>query len=536
MRNLLVTIAMAASLLAVTPVASAGASSSGVDIVILGGTAVVSPEVQNHLNSCTDGTVTRIAGSDRYATAAAASQAAFDSATVAYLAVGTSYPEAVAAGPIAALRDAPLLLTRTESLPPQTRSEMQRLGVNEVVILGGTGAVSSAVEADLASIYTVTRISGTDRYSTVAAISSSYFQPDAVPVAYVARGDLFVDALAGGPTAVAHDGPILLTDKNSLPTATAAELDRLNPGKIVILGGTAAISTAVESELGQHTAGGVSRLAGSNRYSTAVNISSTLPSGPSTIYLATSLNYPDALAAVPLTGTDPLLLVTDKMVPGDTANRIAALTGKPCNPRVLVSTFTTYYTPGQSRNTNIQLIADATDGAIVAPGATFSLNDHVGQRTIEKGYVRAGAIINGEVYCCDSPINIGGGTSQFATTLYNAIFFGGYEDVYHRPHSIYFSRYPMGREATLGWTGPDVKFRNDTSTSVMIDTSHDRNSVTVDFWGWDEGRIVTAGVSGWATTAAGGEMVVSRSIRHSNGTVTTERWRHTYRPLVPIAD
>jgi vancomycin resistance protein YoaR len=246
------------------------------------------------------------------------------------------------------------------------------------------------------------------------------------------------------------------------------------------------------------------------------------------------LNYPDALAAVPLTGTDPLLLVTDKMVPGDTSNRIAALTGKPCKPRVRVSTFTTYYTPGQARNTNIQLIADATDGAIVAPGATFSLNGHVGKRTLEKGYVRAGAIINGEIYCCDSPVNIGGGTSQFATTLYNAIFFGGYEDVYHRPHSIYFSRYPMGREATLGWTSPDVKFRNDTSTPVMIDTSHTSNSVTVDFWGWNDGRTVTAGVSGWATTAGGGDMVVSRTIQHANGTVTTERWRHTYKPLVPI--
>jgi putative cell wall-binding protein len=534
MRSLLVTIAMASSLFAAAPIASAGASSPDVDIVILGGTAVVSSEVQDHLNSCTDGTVTRIAGNDRYATAAAASKAALDSATVAYLAVGTSYPEAVAAGPIAALRNAPLLLTRTESLPPQTRTEMQRLGISEVIILGGTGAISSAVEADLATTYAVSRINGTDRYSTVAAISASYFQPDVVPVAYVARGDLFVDALAGGPAAVAHDGPVLLTDKNSLPATTAAELDRLNPEKIVILGGTAAVSTAVESDLGQYTAGGVSRLAGSNRYSTATTVASTLPPAPNTIYLATSLNYPDALASVPLLQTDPLLLVTQQMVPGETAYWIQSLTRKPCSPRIRVSTFTTSYTPGQARNTNIQHIADATDGAVVAAGETFSLNAHVGQRTIEKGYVAAPAIIGGEVYCCDHPVNIGGGTSQFATTLYNAIFFGGYDDVYHRPHSIYFSRYPMGREATLGWTGPDVKFRNDTSTPVMIDTSYDRNSLTVDFWGWNDGRVVTAGVSGWATTAAGGDMVVSRAIRHADGTVTTERWWHTYKPLVPL--
>lgn len=534
MRSILISLVMAASLLTFAPVGSAGASSPNVDIVILGGMSVISSAVESHLNSCTDGIVTRVAGNDRYATAAAASRAAFDSATVAYLAVGTSYPEAVAAGPVAALRDAPLLLTRTASLPNETRGELQRLGVDEVVIVGGTGAVSTAVEAELSATYTVTRISGDDRYSTVAAISASYFPPDGVPVVYIARGDLFVDALAGGPAAVAHDGPILLTDKDQLPAPTIAELQRLNPARIVILGGTAAVSSGVEDALGQYLTAGVSRLAGSNRYSTAVDISSTLPTAPTTIYLATSENYPDALASVPLTGTDPLLLVTDNAVPGDTANRIAALTGKPCKPRVRVSSFTTSYTPGQARNTNIQHIADATDGVVVAPGATFSLNDHVGQRTVEKGYVAAPAIIGGVIYCCDSPVNIGGGTSQFATTLFNAIFFGGYADVYHKPHSIYFSRYPMGREATLGWTGPDVKFRNDTSTPVMIDTSYTTNSVTVDFWGWNDGRMVTTERTGWATTADGGDVTVTRTIRHADGSVTSERWRTIYKPVHPL--
>ena len=534
MRNILITLVTVTSLLAATPIAQADASSSDVDIVILGGSSVVSSNVLDHLTSCTDGTVTRISGHDRYATAAAVSRAAFESASDVYLAVGTSYPEAVAAGPIAALRNAPLLLTRTDSLPAVTRAEIQRLGATQVIILGGTGSIASSVEADLATSYTVTRITGADRYSTVAAISASYFQPGGIPVAYIARGDLFPDALAGGPAAVANGGPILLTENDGLPAATAAELQRLTPDRIVILGGPAAVSDGVKASLGQYAARGVTRLAGHDRYETAAVISRTLPSGPSTVYLATSENFPDALAGVPLTGSDPLLLLSEKAVPGPTANRIAAITGKPCTPRVRVSTFTTYYTPGQDRNTNIQLIADATDGVVVAPGATFSLNGHVGQRTLEKGYVPAGAIIDGEIYCCDSPVNIGGGTSQFATTLYNAIFFGGYEDVYHRPHSIYFSRYPMGREATLGWTGPDVRFRNDTSTPVMIDTSHTSDSVTVDFWGWNDGRIVTAGVSGWATTAGGGDMVVTRAIRHTDGTVTTERWTHTYNPLVPI--
>ncbi|MCL1692237.1 MAG: VanW family protein, partial [Actinomycetia bacterium] len=95
----------------------------------------------------------------------------------------------------------------------------------------------------------------------------------------------------------------------------------------------------------------------------------------------------------------------------------------------LVSSFTTRYTAGQPRVTNIQTMARTVDDSIVWPGETFSINEKVGQRTEAKGYVRDGAIINGEVYCCDSPVNVGGGVSQFGTTFFNAVFFGGYEDI-----------------------------------------------------------------------------------------------------------
>lgn len=337
MRTFLIVVVMFASVVATSSATEADAASADVDIVILGGPNVVSSDVVGHLAACTDGTVTRIAGGDRYATAAAVSRSAFESASLVYLAVGTSFPEAVAAGPIAALRSAPLLLTRTESLPADTRTEIQRLGATQVIILGGTGAISSSVENDLAATYDVIRIAGTDRYSTVAAISASYFKPDDVSVAYVATGDLFPDALAAGPAAVANDGPILLTDPRTLPAATAAELQRLAPAKIVILGGPAAVSSGVEQELRKFTSGSVSRLAGSNRFDTAAVISTTLPNNPQTIYLATGDNFPDALAGVPLAGTDPLLLVTQQMLPGQTANRIAAITGKPCAPLVPAS-------------------------------------------------------------------------------------------------------------------------------------------------------------------------------------------------------
>jgi hypothetical protein len=199
----------------------------------------------------------------------------------------------------------------------------------------------------------------------------------------------------------------------------------------------------------------------------------------------------------------------------------------------VVAEFTTFHPAGQARNINIQLIADATDGVVVQPGETFSLNDHVGPRTEAKGYVAAGAIIGGELYCCDHPANIGGGTSQFATTLYNAIFFGAYDDVFHRPHSLYFTRYPVVREATLGYPGPDLRFRNDTAYPVTIDTEHTATSVTVRLIGNNEGRSVATWLAGDAVTpSTGGKATVYRSITYANGAASIESWTHTYN--VPI--
>jgi hypothetical protein len=206
----------------------------------------------------------------------------------------------------------------------------------------------------------------------------------------------------------------------------------------------------------------------------------------------------------------------------------------PPRPKV-IGQFTTYYDCCESRVTNIHLITDAVNGATVEPGETWSVNDHVGQRTRAKGYVPAGAIIGGELVCCDHPANIGGGTSQFATTLYNAVFFAGLEDVTHAPHSIYFSRYPLGHEATLGWTTPDLEFRNDTDAPVMIETSHTASSVTVRLIGVSDGRSVQSSVSGSATTGGGGAVTVTRTIEWPDGTTSTESWFHRYNPI-PVDD
>jgi vancomycin resistance protein YoaR len=150
-----------------------------------------------------------------------------------------------------------------------------------------------------------------------------------------------------------------------------------------------------------------------------------------------------------------------------------------------VSSFTTNHPSGQPRVQNIHLAADMLNNTVVEPGQVFSLNDTLGPRTPEKGYVKAPVIGDGEFVD-----DYGGGVSQLTTTLYNAVFFGGYEDVEHTPHSIYISRYPMGREATINYGVTDLKFRNDTSHGVLIRTAYSATSITVSFYGDNDGRVV----------------------------------------------
>ncbi len=143
----------------------------------------------------------------------------------------------------------------------------------------------------------------------------------------------------------------------------------------------------------------------------------------------------------------------------------------------LVGSFTTYYSPGQNRNKNIERIAELTQGVILEPGETFSLNEFVGRRTTENGFVAAGTIINGHLV--DS---VGGGISQYATTIFNASFFAGLEFESYQAHSIYFSRYPYGREATISWPAPQLEIRNPTPYGVLIWPTTTDRSVTVDLY------------------------------------------------------
>jgi len=160
------------------------------------------------------------------------------------------------------------------------------------------------------------------------------------------------------------------------------------------------------------------------------------------------------------------------------------------NVKHLVASFTTSHPCCRPRVENIHRIADLINGTIVLPGETYSVNETLGPRTAANGFTMAPTIVKGEM-----DDTVGGGISQFATTLFNAVLRGGYEIIERQPHSIYFNRYPMGHEATLSYPKPDLIFRNDTQSAMVIRTAYTGTSIKVMIFGDNDGRVVTTDVS-----------------------------------------
>lgn len=158
-----------------------------------------------------------------------------------------------------------------------------------------------------------------------------------------------------------------------------------------------------------------------------------------------------------------------------------------------LSTFTTAFSAGNApRVNNIHTLASALNGTLVAPGKTFSFNGTIGPRTAEKGYQEAPAIVNGELVP-----QLGGGICQVGTTVFNAVFFSGLPVVERHNHSEYISHYPTGRDATVSWGGPDLKFRNDTGHWVLVATSYTSSSITVSIYGTSTGYEVSYTTGPW---------------------------------------
>jgi putative cell wall-binding protein len=272
--------------------------------------------------------IVRLAGSDRYATAAQISAATyFRYPGAVMIATGATFPDALSGGAVAAQFGFPLLLVAQNSIPPATADELTRLKPQNIIVLGGPGVVSDEVGAQLASYVlsggVVVRWAGADRFATSAVISFNTF-PAGIDTAYITTGLNFPDALAAAPPSALSNGPLLLVRPTAIPPVIVAELDSLQPGRIVILGGPGVVSNSVAAQLDAYTTGPVLRIAGPDRYQTATATSAAFYASAETVYVATGKTFPDALAGGSAGGQflGPLLLVPGTSVPPSVAGEL----------------------------------------------------------------------------------------------------------------------------------------------------------------------------------------------------------------------
>ena len=261
--------------------------------------------------------VKRLSGSNRFATGVAISRAGWDSADTVILARADEFADSLAGVGLSKKLDAPILLTSTNKLDSSVQAEITRLGATKVVILGGTSAVSEAIVGQLpATVTDIERVGGSDRFATAAKIAEKVIEGSGLKIAIIVYGRNFPDALAVAP--VADGCPILMVEKNSIPSATADFLEAYEISESWVIGGTSVISEAVQNSLP-----GPTRLSGSNRYQTAVKIAEASEEilNPSVVCIASGEGFADALClgALAAKANSCLLLVSKNAVPSATA-------------------------------------------------------------------------------------------------------------------------------------------------------------------------------------------------------------------------
>ncbi|MGF1616242.1 MAG: VanW family protein [Acidimicrobiia bacterium] len=374
----------------------------------------------------------------------------------------------------------------------------------------GTGILREQAEAEILEIMLETR-------PTVGVIETRVIQP-ALTAEQVDDALAVAQELLSAPVLMTHDGTILTVDSGELKNAFVATTITEAPARIELGFDPGVVNEFLDPIRSEFELQPVNA-----RFNIEGDSISIIPgsNGTEIDEVETATRLYDAGISPSRTGVLPLV---EGAEPDVTTAYLEGL-----NVNHLVSQFTTYYDCCAARVTNIHQIARDVDLTLVLPGQTFSLNEHVGPRTETKGYLPAGTIVAGEI-----EDTIGGGVSQFTTTFYNAVFWGGYEDVEHRAHSYYFERYPMGIEATLNWRTPDLKFRNNRDHAILIDTRFSDTSITVRFFGDNDGRTLKGEQSGgrlniWVDKSGGADA------RHVKGSVSdpfavTEPGKPRYEP------
>lgn len=255
-------------------------------------------------------TTSRLSGAGRVETAVAISADARDTADTVILARADAYPDALAAVPLAANLDAPLLLTDSAGLSKPTANEIKRLGATTAIVLGGETAISKRVARDLAALdVEVDRIGGDSRFATAALVAARL--PDRTGRAVIVEGRNaearrgWPDAVVAGPLAAERGDAVLMVDATAVPAETRKALVDLKIDRITIIGGPVSVSPQVLAELEDPNGDGkvdrtIERVSGPNRYVTSTEVAweQVRDAGaPATLWLATGRSFPDALAA-----------------------------------------------------------------------------------------------------------------------------------------------------------------------------------------------------------------------------------------------
>lgn len=291
---------------------------------------------------CDDSPVDRLWGADRYATSVAIAQQMLGEdvgGDTIFVATGEVFPDALSVGsPASGL--GPLLLVTRDRIPAVVAKELRRIGPARIVVVGGPATISADVEKQLMGFLdtrvpnaSLERWWGADRYATSATISAKSFRPG-VEMAFIASGQVYADALAGAAAAGRNVNgqrrdPVLLVDDDRIPSSIAAELRRLKPGRIVVLGGPNTIRDSVLADLATYTSGSVERWAGSDRYGTAAAISheAYAVGEAGEVFIASGEVFSDALALGPMAGHSPypILLVRSDSIPSSTLAELRRL-------------------------------------------------------------------------------------------------------------------------------------------------------------------------------------------------------------------
>ena len=271
----------------------------------------------------------RTAGVDRYDTAAAfAAQSVQAARPVTYVATGATYHDALIGAAASGFEGSPVLLVERDRVPDSARAQLMRINPAHLVVMGGTDAISQATYDALGSMTSTGsrhREAGVNVYHRSALVSRNTFDPG-VAVAYVATGQAFPDGLAGGAAGAANSGPLLFVEQNGIPVDVRAELDRLDPQRIVVLGGPAAVSHEVLAQMAQYSPR-VDRVAGTDRYETSAALAgefTKVNGSVAAVVIATGQNFPDAVAAG-AAGYPVLLVPTNGQASAATKLALAAL-------------------------------------------------------------------------------------------------------------------------------------------------------------------------------------------------------------------